>query len=62
MNVLFLTQVLPYPLDAGPKRRAYYVLRFLAQRHAVTLVSFVRPDDTVAAVDHLRAVQVAIAG
>lgn len=54
MNVLFLTQVLPYPLDAGPKLRAYYVLRYLAQRHAVTLVSFTRPDDSAAAVAHLR--------
>ena len=54
MNILFLTQVLPYPLDAGPKVRAYYVLRHLAQRHPVTLVSFVRPTDTPAAVAHLR--------
>jgi glycosyltransferase involved in cell wall biosynthesis len=54
MNILFLTQVLPYPLDAGPKTRAYYVLRYLAQRHNVTLVSFVRSTDTPAAVEHLR--------
>jgi glycosyltransferase involved in cell wall biosynthesis len=53
MNILFLTQVLPYPLDAGPKVRAYYVLRHLAQTHAVTLVSFVRPTDTADAVAHL---------
>ena len=52
--VLFLTQVLPYPLDAGPKVRAYYVLRYLAQHHDVTLVSFVRSTDTPAAMDHLR--------
>ncbi len=55
MNILFLTQVLPYPLDAGPKVRAYYVLRYLAQHHDVTLVSFVRATDTPAALDHLRA-------
>jgi glycosyltransferase involved in cell wall biosynthesis len=54
MRILFLTQVLPYPLDAGPKTRAYYVLRYLAQTHDVTLVSFVRATDTQAAVDHLR--------
>lgn len=54
MRILFLTQVLPYPLDAGPKVRAYYVLRHLAQQHEVTLVSFVRPTDTAAALDHLR--------
>lgn len=53
MRILFLTQVLPYPLDAGPKIRAYYVLRHLAQTHDVTLVSFVRPTDTPAAVAHL---------
>ena len=54
MRILFLTQVLPYPLDAGPKTRAYYVLRYLAQSHEVTLVSFVRNTDTREAIDHLR--------
>ncbi|MFO7632361.1 MAG: glycosyltransferase family 4 protein, partial [Caldilinea sp.] len=43
-----------YPLDAGPKVRAYYVLRYLAQHHEVTLLSFVRTTDTPAAVEHLR--------
>lgn len=54
MRILFLTQVLPFPLDAGPKVRAYYVLRHLAERHEVTLVSFVRSTDSTAALDHLR--------
>jgi glycosyltransferase involved in cell wall biosynthesis len=54
MKILFLTQVLPYPLDAGPKVRAYYVLRYLAERHDVTLLSFVRATDTPAALAHLR--------
>lgn len=53
MRILFLTQVLPYPLDAGPKVRAYYVLRHLTQTHDVTLVSFVRDTDTPAAIAHL---------
>jgi glycosyltransferase involved in cell wall biosynthesis len=53
-RILFLTQVLPYPLDAGPKVRAYSMLRHLASKHAVTLVSFVRDDDTPAYVAHLR--------
>ena len=60
MRILFLTQVLPYPLDAGPKVRAYYVLRHLAQRHDVTLVSFVRAEDTPAALTHLRGVCAAV--
>ncbi|MFN8062103.1 MAG: glycosyltransferase family 4 protein [Vicinamibacterales bacterium] len=51
MRILFLAQVLPLPLDAGPKIRAYYVLRHLAEAgHQVTLVSFVRPGDRA---DHL---------
>ncbi len=54
MRILFLSQVLPYPLDAGPKIRAYYTLRYLARRHRVTLLSFVRPTDGPMAVDHLR--------
>ena len=53
-RVLFLTQVLPYPLDSGAKTRAYYVLRHLAQTHDITLVSFVRPEDRPEAVAHLR--------
>ena len=46
MRILFLSQLLPLPLDAGPKIRAYYVLRYLAEAgHAVTLLSFMRPGD-----------------
>ncbi len=55
MRILFLTQVLPLPLDAGPKVRAYYVLRYLAEAgHAVHLLSFVRTGDSPASVDALR--------
>ncbi len=54
MRILFLTQVLPYPLDAGPKMRAYFVIRHLAQRHEVTLLSFVRGNDREENIEHLR--------
>ncbi|MGQ9787047.1 MAG: glycosyltransferase family 4 protein [Anaerolineae bacterium] len=55
MRILLLTQVLPYPLDAGPKTRAYYVLRHLVERgHTVMLVSFTRSDDTDESLAHLR--------
>lgn len=56
MKLLFLSQVLPYPLDAGPKVRSYYVLRYLAQHHAITLVTFVRRDDPPAALAHLKTI------
>jgi glycosyltransferase involved in cell wall biosynthesis len=54
VNVLFLTQVLPYPLAGGAKIRAYYMLRQLAQTHQVTLVSFVREDDRPEHIAHLQ--------
>lgn len=46
MKVLLLTQVLPYPPDSGPKVKTWNVLKFLAQHHQVTLVSFVRGDQS----------------
>jgi glycosyltransferase involved in cell wall biosynthesis len=52
-RILFLTQVLPYPLDAGAKTRAYYVLRHLARSHQITLVSFVRSEDLPESIEHL---------
>jgi glycosyltransferase involved in cell wall biosynthesis len=54
MRVLLLTQVLPYPPDSGPKVKTYYVLKYLAQQHDVTLVSFVRESDRPEYIDHLK--------
>lgn len=56
MRILFLSQLLPYPPDAGAKVRAYYTLRWLAERHAVTLVAFTRPDDPLEALAHLQGI------
>jgi glycosyltransferase involved in cell wall biosynthesis len=48
MRILFLTQIIPYPPDAGPKIKTWHVLRHLAERgHAITLASFVRPEEQV---------------
>jgi glycosyltransferase involved in cell wall biosynthesis len=52
-RILFLTQVLPYPLYGGQKIRAYYMLKYLTRNHEVTLVSFVREDDKPEDIDHL---------
>lgn len=54
MRILYLSQLVPYPPDSGPKVRQYYVLRYLAQQHEVTLVAFSRPDDTPEALAHLK--------
>ena len=53
MKVLLLTQVLPYPPDSGPKVKTWNVLKYLTERYEVTLVSFVRGDQS-ADVAHLR--------
>lgn len=55
-RVLYLTQVLPYPLSTGARVRQYYVLRQLARTHEVTLVSFVRDDDKPEHVAHLKTI------
>jgi glycosyltransferase involved in cell wall biosynthesis len=54
MRVLFVSQLLPYPLDSGSKVRNYYLLRHLSQRHQVTLVSFVRTTQEADLADKLR--------
>jgi glycosyltransferase involved in cell wall biosynthesis len=53
-RVLFLSQLVPYPPDAGAKVRSYFVLRYLAQHFAITLLAFSRPDDRPQAIEHLR--------
>ena len=46
MRILLLTQIVPYPPDAGPKIKTWHVLRYLVEHgHQVTLVSFVRRDE-----------------
>lgn len=46
MRILLLTQVLPYPPDAGPRVKLWSTLRHLTEcGHHVTLISFVRPEE-----------------
>jgi glycosyltransferase involved in cell wall biosynthesis len=45
-RIALLTQVLPFPPDSGPKVKTYNVLKYLAQKHEVTLISFVRGDQS----------------
>ncbi len=46
MNILFLSQVVPYPPDAGPKVKTWQVLRYLSGLgHQVSLACFVRPEE-----------------
>jgi len=46
MHILFLTQILPYPPDSGPKVKTWHVLKYLAQSgHKITLASYVRTEE-----------------
>jgi glycosyltransferase involved in cell wall biosynthesis len=54
MRILLLTQLVPYPLDSGPKVKTYSVLRYLAREHDVHLVAFVRTRDEAAHAESLR--------
>lgn len=55
MRILFLSQLVPYPADAGPKIRIYHVIQYLALAgHEITLAAFSRPEDKPDYLDHLR--------
>jgi glycosyltransferase involved in cell wall biosynthesis len=46
MHILFLTQIVPYPPDAGPKVKTWNVIRYLVGLgYKVTLVTFVRAEE-----------------
>src|SRR5690606_15682594 len=48
MHILFLSSWFPYPANNGSKIRVYNLLRGLAQRHEITLVSYTdRPGEPV---------------
>lgn len=50
MRILFLSQLVPYPPDAGAKVRSYQVLRYLAQQgHTITLACWRRTGDAAEA-------------
>ena len=44
MNVLFLSQIVPYPPHGGVLQRGYNVLRELGRRGRIHLLAFVHPD------------------
>lgn len=49
MNVLFLTPQLPYPPRQGATIRNFNLIRWLAPRHTIDLLTFLAPGETLAA-------------
>jgi sugar transferase (PEP-CTERM/EpsH1 system associated) len=54
MKILFLSTWFPYPPDQGSKIRAYHLLRSLARRHEVALISFEDQPLQPGWIDHVR--------
>jgi glycosyltransferase involved in cell wall biosynthesis len=54
MKILFLSTWFPYPPNQGSKIRAYYLLKALAAKHEVALLSFEDVDLDPAWVEHIR--------
>jgi sugar transferase (PEP-CTERM/EpsH1 system associated) len=51
MNVLFLTANFPYPPTDGAKIRIFSLIRHLAKRHRIKLISFIRTTEKPSAVE-----------
>lgn len=45
MNILFVSALMPYPLYSGGQVRVYNLIRRLAKKHDITLVTFLRSPD-----------------
>ncbi len=56
MRILFLSAWFPYPTTNGSKLRIYNLLRGLATRHEITLISFADQPDVDPHVPELRAI------
>ncbi len=47
MNILLITPLAPYPPDAGVRVRLWEEIKYLGQRHDLTVVSFAVSDDEI---------------
>jgi glycosyltransferase involved in cell wall biosynthesis len=56
MNILLLSTRSPYPLISGHSLRTYHILRGAAQKHDVTLITFVQLEEELKKenIEHLR--------
>jgi len=54
MKILMLTPYLPYPLFSGGQIRSYNLLKNLAQKHEITLFSFIRSGKEEQYLKHLK--------
>lgn len=55
MKILFLSRWFPYPADNGAKLRIFNLLKTLARRHDVSLLSFIESEENAADIAVLKA-------
>jgi sugar transferase (PEP-CTERM/EpsH1 system associated) len=51
MNIVVVAPRLPFPLDKGDRLTVYHLLKYFSERHRVTLISFLEPEQDPAWVD-----------
>ncbi|GAK51419.1 glycosyl transferase, group 1 [Candidatus Moduliflexus flocculans] len=44
MNILFITEKFPYPLDSGGRIRTFHILKGLSQEHRITLITTIEQE------------------
>lgn len=44
MNILFLSQIVPYPPHGGVLQRGYYLVKEISKDHRIDMIAFVHPD------------------
>jgi len=54
MKILMITPYLPYPLLSGGQIRSYNLLKHLAKKHEITLVSFIRQKEETESIEKLK--------
>jgi len=62
MNILFLTPQLPYPPRQGTTIRNYNLIKQLAQRHTIDLLTFLAPGEELTAANPLHQICRRVAG
>lgn len=46
MNILFISENFPYPLDSGGRIRTFHIMKGLSRQHKLTLVTTIEHEDT----------------
>ncbi len=54
MNILYLSAIIPYPLEDGDCQRCHHLLRALAKKHTVHFLGFMRAPDEARNLKHLK--------